>query len=96
MKLKMILLLVTVLITQSAFADRVFLIQHGAASQLLVMLALGVIYGVGLSLLGVRFGILIGMVAGLASIVPYLGFVVGISMVWLRDWPVLFPISALW
>lgn len=46
--------------------------------QLLVMLALGVIYSVGLSLLGLQFGLLIGVVAGLLSIVPYLGFIIGI------------------
>ncbi|MGQ4877132.1 AI-2E family transporter [Billgrantia sp. LNSP4103-1] len=48
--------------------------------QLLVMLSLGVIYAVGLTLVGVRFGLLIGLVAGLASIVPFLGFIVGISV----------------
>ncbi|EPC04621.1 hypothetical protein L861_04675 [Litchfieldella anticariensis FP35 = DSM 16096] len=48
--------------------------------QLLVMLCLGVIYAVGLTLLGVRFGLLIGMMSGLASIVPFLGFIVGISV----------------
>ncbi|MDZ7853087.1 MAG: AI-2E family transporter [Halomonas sp.] len=48
--------------------------------QLIVMLCLGVIYAVGLTLLGVRFGLLIGMLAGLASIVPYLGVIVGISV----------------
>ncbi|MDX5377284.1 MAG: AI-2E family transporter [Halomonas sp.] len=48
--------------------------------QLLVMLSLGVIYALGLTLVGVRFGLLIGMVAGLASIVPFLGFIVGISV----------------
>ena len=46
--------------------------------QLLVMLALGILYSVGLMLIGVRLGLLIGMLAGLASIVPYMGFVVGI------------------
>lgn len=48
--------------------------------QLIVMLCLGVIYAVGLSLLGVRFGLLIGLLSGLASIVPYLGVIVGISV----------------
>lgn len=46
--------------------------------QLLVMFALGVIYSIGLSIVGLKLGLLIGMVAGLASIVPYMGFVVGI------------------
>ena len=45
--------------------------------QLLVMLALGVFYGAGLTLVGLSVGPLIGMVAGLLSFVPYLGFIVG-------------------
>ena len=47
--------------------------------QLLVMLALGVLYAVGLMLIGLELGLLIGLLAGLASIVPYLGVVVGIG-----------------
>lgn len=45
--------------------------------QLLVMLALGVFYGVALTLMGLSVGPLIGMIAGLLSFVPYLGFIVG-------------------
>ena len=45
--------------------------------QLLVMLALGIFYGAGLSIIGLSVGPLIGMVAGLLSFVPYLGFIVG-------------------
>ncbi len=48
--------------------------------QLLVMLSLGAIYAIGLTLIDVRFGLLIGMLAGLASIVPFLGFIVGLSV----------------
>lgn len=47
--------------------------------QLLVMLSLGVIYSLGLWLVGVQLALVLGMVAGLASIVPYLGFIVGIA-----------------
>jgi predicted PurR-regulated permease PerM len=47
--------------------------------QLLVMLALGVLYGGGLTLVGLSVGPLIGMVAGLLSFVPYLGFIVGFA-----------------
>jgi len=46
--------------------------------QVLVMFALGVIYTTGLWLVGLDFALLIGMVAGLVSFVPYLGLVVGI------------------
>jgi len=48
--------------------------------QLLVMLSLGVIYTVGLSLVGIEFAIAIGVVAGLVSFVPYLGFVFGMLL----------------
>lgn len=47
--------------------------------QLLVMLALGIVYAVGLMLLGLELGLLIGLLAGLASLVPYMGFIVGIG-----------------
>ena len=46
--------------------------------QLLVMLCLGIIYAVGLTLMGLNFGLLIGFVSGLVSIVPFLGFIVGL------------------
>jgi len=45
--------------------------------QLLVMLALGVFYGAGLGVVGLTVGPLIGMIAGLLSFVPYLGFIIG-------------------
>ncbi|MDG9883046.1 AI-2E family transporter [Pseudomonas sp. GD04058] len=47
--------------------------------QLLVMLALGVIYASGLMLVGLELGLLIGLLAGLAAIVPYMGFIIGIG-----------------
>lgn len=47
--------------------------------QLLVMLALGAVYASGLMLIGLELGLLIGLLAGLASIVPYMGFIVGIG-----------------
>jgi predicted PurR-regulated permease PerM len=47
--------------------------------QLLVMVALGFIYAAGLMLTGLELGLLIGMVAGLAAIVPYMGFIIGIG-----------------
>ncbi len=60
--------------------------------QLLVMLALGAFYGAGLALMGLSVGPLIGMVAGLLSFVPYLGFVIGFvaaiiaALVQFGDW----------
>jgi predicted PurR-regulated permease PerM len=46
--------------------------------QLLVMIALGAIYTTGLLLLGLDLAFIIGMGAGLLSIVPYLGTIVGL------------------
>ncbi len=46
--------------------------------QLMVMLALGVIYVIGLSIVGLELSLLLGMIAGIVSFVPYLGFIVGI------------------
>lgn len=47
--------------------------------QLIVMLALGLIYSIGLWAIGLDLAIIIGLSAGLLSIVPYLGTVVGIG-----------------
>ena len=47
--------------------------------QLLVMVALGGIYAAGLMLVGLELGLLVGVIAGLASIVPYMGFITGIA-----------------
>lgn len=48
--------------------------------QILVMLSLAAIYSLGLSLIGLRFAIAIGVLAGLVSFVPYLGFIFGILL----------------
>jgi predicted PurR-regulated permease PerM len=47
--------------------------------QFVVMCALGAMYSVGLWMVGVQLALLLGLIAGLASIVPYLGFIVGIT-----------------
>ena len=46
--------------------------------QMMVMFALGVIYTAGLWLLGLDLAFIIGMAAGLLSIVPYLGTMAGL------------------
>ena len=46
--------------------------------QLLVMLGLAIYYAITLKLVGLDVGPLIGMIAGLVSFVPYLGFIIGI------------------
>lgn len=46
--------------------------------QLVVMVILGLIYSIGLSLVGIDMAFLIGMSAGLLSFVPYLGSILGV------------------
>jgi len=48
--------------------------------QLLVMAALGLIYGGGLWLAGLKVALLIGFGAGLLSFIPYLGFISGLVL----------------
>ncbi|MBS0288547.1 MAG: AI-2E family transporter [Proteobacteria bacterium] len=47
--------------------------------QLSVMVALGTFYSLGLTIVGVNFSLLLGMLAGFLSIVPYLGSIVGLG-----------------
>ncbi len=68
--------------------------------QFLVMLALGLCYTTGLMLMGLELALLIGMLAGLASIVPYLGLVLGVgaasvaALLQFGDWHPLLGVAA--
>jgi len=48
--------------------------------QIVVMIALGIVYAAGLTLVGLNLGLLIGLVAGLISFIPYLGATTGVVM----------------
>ena len=48
--------------------------------QVMVMFSLSVIYCIGLSILGVDFALLIGIIAGIISFIPYMGLIVGIAI----------------
>lgn len=48
--------------------------------QALVCLALGTMYGVGLSLVGLQFGFVVGLAAGLISFIPFVGTLVGATL----------------
>jgi predicted PurR-regulated permease PerM len=48
--------------------------------QALVCLCLGTLYGVGLSLVGLQFGFVIGMIAGIISFIPFVGTLVGATL----------------
>jgi predicted PurR-regulated permease PerM len=54
--------------------------------QFIVMCALGALYSLGLWVVGLQLALLLGFVAGLASIVPYLGFIVGVSASLVAAW----------
>ncbi|HEY9150145.1 MAG: AI-2E family transporter [Gammaproteobacteria bacterium] len=54
--------------------------------QLLVMLALGLVYTLGLWIIGLELALLIGLLAGLVSFVPYLGFTIGVLAALLAGW----------
>lgn len=61
--------------------------------QLLVMLTLAVLYATALALIGLRSGVLIGIVAGLLSFVPYLGLIIGLLAALIAAW---IEVGALW
>jgi predicted PurR-regulated permease PerM len=59
--------------------------------QLLVGFLLGVFYAAGLVLIGLNYGLLIGLASGILSFIPYLGFTVGfvtsITIAIVQFWP---------
>lgn len=48
--------------------------------QILVILILGTWYSTGLVLIGLDFGLLVGVIAGIISIIPYVGNIVGLGI----------------
>lgn len=55
-------------------------LRHFVHGQVLVMAVLGLLYALGLGLLGVPAGWAIGLFAGMISFVPYLGFFVALGL----------------
>ena len=59
--------------------------------QVSVCVAMGIFYGAGLALVGLQFGLVIGLMAGLLGIIPYVGFgtglVVGLAVALVQYWP---------
>ena len=64
--------------------------------QSLVCLFLGLWYGVGLTLIGLDFGFLIGVIAGVLSFIPYVGsltaLVLSLGVGLVQGWPSLKPV----
>jgi predicted PurR-regulated permease PerM len=65
--------------------------------QVIVCLVLGFIYAVGLTLVGLKFGLVVGIIAGIISFIPYLGtilgFIVGVALALFQFWPDYFQIG---
>lgn len=59
-------------------SNRVF--SEYIRGQLMVALVLGCLYALGLSLVGLKFGVLIGIGSGLLSVIPYAGFTIGFTI----------------
>lgn len=59
--------------------------------QATVCLALGIFYAIGLSAAGLKFGLVVGIAAGIISFIPYLGtvsgFVTAIGLAMFQFWP---------
>ena len=59
--------------------------------QAIVCLFLGAWYGIGLSLIGLNFGLLIGITAGILSFIPYVGswtaLILSSAVAIVQDWP---------
>jgi len=64
--------------------------------QLLVMLSLSLFYSLGLWAAGLHYALLIGLIAGILSFVPYLGVVIGIGLAVVAGLFQFDSVSALW
>lgn len=70
-----------------ARADVVFLVREFIAivvsffrGQLLIGLIMGALLAIGFSLVGLRFGLVIGLALGVLNIIPYLGTIIGLGV----------------
>lgn len=68
-----------------------------ARGQAIVCLILAVYYALGLSLIGVEFGLIIGIISGLISFVPFVGaafgFIASVGVALVQFWPDYLPIA---
>ncbi len=69
--------------------------------QLTVIVAIALMYSIALSIAGLNYGILIGIAAGVLSIIPLLGsftgFIISVTVAWFQngEWPYVFLIAAI-
>lgn len=58
----------------------VVIIESFFRGQLIIGFIMGVLYAIGFSFVGLRFGLFLGLAAGMLNIVPYLGTIIGLVM----------------
>ncbi|HVS53405.1 MAG TPA: AI-2E family transporter [Opitutaceae bacterium] len=61
-------------------SEFVAIVESFFRGQLLIGLAMGVLFAIGFTLVGLKFGLFIGLAAGLLNIVPYLGTIIGLGV----------------
>ena len=58
----------------------VSIIEAFFRGQLLIGLCMGVLFAIGFSVIGLKFGLFIGLVLGILNVVPYLGTILGLAV----------------
>lgn len=61
-------------------SEFVSIIESFFRGQLLIGLSMGVLFALGFSLIGLKFGLFIGLALGVLNIVPYLGTILGLAV----------------
>ncbi|MHC5226227.1 AI-2E family transporter [Ignatzschineria sp. LJL83] len=72
--------------TMSFLQEANFMLSSFLRGQMTVMFCLACIYGIGLTIVGVEYSLVIGMIAGLISFIPYVGATSGVLMGLLVAW----------
>lgn len=61
-------------------SEFVSIVESFFRGQLLIGLAMGVLFAIGFSVIGLKFGLFIGLALGVLNIVPYLGTILGLAI----------------
>src|SRR6185436_18835245 len=61
-------------------SEFVSIVESFFRGQLLIGLAMGVLFALGFSIIGLKFGLFIGIALGILNIVPYLGTILGFAV----------------
>ena len=61
-------------------SEFVSIIESFFRGQLLIALCMGILFAIGFSIIGLKFGLFIGLALGLLNIVPYLGTILGLAV----------------